>query len=595
MVYCGKPSKGCLNCRIRKIRCDQKTPACSQCVKTEKVCPGYRDMLDLSFRNESDAVIEKAKAKAAKLRKSPNTQPTKVPSTARRRVRGGDKTICKIQTTLSTFSSASYANLDIPEFQFANCNFDIFAQYSSIASSPTSQTLGPSPLERGTNYFFANFVGPQTGPTRPFHYLHDIFRNNKQDGSLTCSIAATGLAGLANISKSNELMSHARTQYASALRHINLALGSPSDAVKDSTLISIVILAIFESVTGAVELSMKEWTEHINGAAELVRLRGRSQFQTPVGRGIFFQATSHLLISCVQRSLPVPDHIIELRNEAFGNDSQPNPTLKGLPSQQLMINLDQYTILRAAICNKTLTDPLKIINASLKVDSDLTQIFADVPRGWQYETAFTPTNTDILYDGYYDIYTDSFVSRIWDSMRAARIMLNQTIRDCLLDGFQDTPARFTTHEHIGLFQLCTDNIIKLRDDILHSVPQNLGLVNRKPFQTAPTSPPPQEPCNTCFLDMLSDADLPGFEPPPLTKDPNSQAISGYQLLWPLCNSQLSTPEIKAYAQKILRYISDEMGIGQGRNIAAFMERSEPSQKKRLEYVGLSAVAAALKR
>ncbi|KAH6604074.1 hypothetical protein Trco_007520 [Trichoderma cornu-damae] len=71
MVYCGRPSKGCSHCRERKIRCDQKEPGCGQCNKRQIECPGYRNMVDLMFRDESNHVIKKAttaKPRAKKLK-----------------------------------------------------------------------------------------------------------------------------------------------------------------------------------------------------------------------------------------------------------------------------------------------------------------------------------------------------------------------------------------------------------------------------------------------------------------------------------------------------------------------------------------------
>ncbi|KAL7918528.1 hypothetical protein ACQKWADRAFT_303944 [Trichoderma austrokoningii] len=69
MVYCGKPSKGCSHCRERKIRCDQKEPGCGQCSKRHIDCPGYRNMVDLMFRDESNDVIKKATAAKPRIRK----------------------------------------------------------------------------------------------------------------------------------------------------------------------------------------------------------------------------------------------------------------------------------------------------------------------------------------------------------------------------------------------------------------------------------------------------------------------------------------------------------------------------------------------
>ena len=269
-------------------------------------------MLSLSFRNESDAVIEKAKARAAKPRKSPDPRPKKASSVAKRGVISETPTTSSVSTT----SLFSHFDPDLPAFSFTNYNIENITHHANVANSP-AVGLEPSLEEQGTNYFFANFVAPKTQETSgPFYYLHDAVKDGIDDLLKAC-IVATGLAGLSNVSKSRQLMGHARKEYTSALGYINAALASPTDTIKDSTLIGIIILAVYESTAGAWMLTLKAWTQHINGAAALVRLRGRSQFKTRVGRVIFLQATSHLLISCVQREMSIPHQIIELRNEAF--------------------------------------------------------------------------------------------------------------------------------------------------------------------------------------------------------------------------------------------------------------------------------------
>jgi len=55
------------------------------------------------------------------------------------------------------------------------------------------------------------------------------------------------------------------------------------------------------STTSLHMVSLKAWTEHTNGAATLVKLRGLAQLRTKTGFGVFIHATSHLLLSCMQR------------------------------------------------------------------------------------------------------------------------------------------------------------------------------------------------------------------------------------------------------------------------------------------------------
>jgi hypothetical protein len=43
MVNPGHASKGCMNCRTRRIKCDETQPNCRKCVASGRTCLGYRD------------------------------------------------------------------------------------------------------------------------------------------------------------------------------------------------------------------------------------------------------------------------------------------------------------------------------------------------------------------------------------------------------------------------------------------------------------------------------------------------------------------------------------------------------------------------
>src|ERR1700761_6760562 len=73
MPNIGKPSQGCHGCRQRRVKvsswvsqnrsgncvggsnrvqCDQARPRCNRCTVTGRVCPGYRDELEVNFKVE---------------------------------------------------------------------------------------------------------------------------------------------------------------------------------------------------------------------------------------------------------------------------------------------------------------------------------------------------------------------------------------------------------------------------------------------------------------------------------------------------------------------------------------------------------------
>ncbi|ETI21996.1 hypothetical protein G647_06066 [Cladophialophora carrionii CBS 160.54] len=60
MVYNGKPSKACVHCRRRKLRCDLRKEACGQCVRAGLTCTGYRDPGQLRIQDESESTRQRA-------------------------------------------------------------------------------------------------------------------------------------------------------------------------------------------------------------------------------------------------------------------------------------------------------------------------------------------------------------------------------------------------------------------------------------------------------------------------------------------------------------------------------------------------------
>ncbi|UPK89445.1 hypothetical protein LCI18_000380 [Fusarium solani-melongenae] len=59
MVNRGRPSKDCLPCRKRKLRCDLKAGTCGQCRRAGLECHGYRNPQDLVFRDQTEVARHK--------------------------------------------------------------------------------------------------------------------------------------------------------------------------------------------------------------------------------------------------------------------------------------------------------------------------------------------------------------------------------------------------------------------------------------------------------------------------------------------------------------------------------------------------------
>jgi hypothetical protein len=197
-------------------------------------------MLDLSFRNESERVVEKAKASSRKSRRA-SSKGSKSPSPPEKR-----PSAKKIDFTTT-------ANID-PVCSWVS-DLDTMDLLNTEASLPTF-SMQTSVEEYGLTSFVTNFVSSPAGPSQGhFSFIPDLLFTGASDDMLTASLSAVGLAVLANTTKSNQLMAQARKEYTTALRRINTALESPEEAIKDSTLLSVMIVALFETTVGAPQCS----------------------------------------------------------------------------------------------------------------------------------------------------------------------------------------------------------------------------------------------------------------------------------------------------------------------------------------------------
>lgn len=88
--------------------------------------------------------------------------------------------------------------------------------------------------------------------------------------------------------------------------------------MRDSTLLSVLLLALFESLVFRGRQSPTSWTAHIEGAAQLLQMRGREQFERPIGRHLFLHTSHSLRTSCITHGIPVPPVIGNLQGQHAG-------------------------------------------------------------------------------------------------------------------------------------------------------------------------------------------------------------------------------------------------------------------------------------
>ncbi|KFY33073.1 hypothetical protein V495_08460 [Pseudogymnoascus sp. VKM F-4514 (FW-929)] len=381
-------------------------------------------------------------------------------------------------------SSRSTPQTSTPQTPSAACDDDSDTSQDGMevvaqASPQQHFSLAPNVDECATGFFVANYVYQLNGYTRGhLDYLTDVFKRDSLDEGLLSSMKAVGLAGFAHSTHSPYLIRNARQQYIKAIRHTNAALRDPTAVKKDATLLTIIILGIFESVTGGSLRSFRDWVAHVVGASDVVKVRGHEGIASLSGRRMLLQVTSNLLISCIQKGEALPDHICELIDAAI-QTVRTKDLVHNIPSNEtaflVLECMMNFAKLRADVVNLRETDPLVIYSRCMELDTILENVANDPPEHWRIHTVFTDASPDFIYNGRYHTNTDYIVCQSWNALRIVRYMVNEIVRDLLTPGATrsvPTPAALTGPEFDAQRLKSIAAMYNAQDEILYSVPQH---------------------------------------------------------------------------------------------------------------------------
>ena len=414
-------------------------------------------------------------------------------------------------------------------------------------SSPTLSllpNLNPTIDERAVSFFFSSHAFSLGGPSTGFIDHLQTSPQFELGDNLLSSIKAVGLVGISDVVKAPDLLLEAKKQYVSAVRCVNTALKTASDVTKDSTLLAVMVLGIYEILAGQSDTSLVAWAAHLKGAAALLKIRGPEQLKKPSGRRLYGQITAGLATSCMQQEVELPDHILELRDEL---DKYISPTdITWQHHRHLLL----FTNLFARVQRQKFDSVQEILDESLKLDGEMTETFANVPEDWRYSIIDSPKDASFVYAGFYHIYRGALAAMVWNGMRTCRILLNEIIRNALLEGFSSKPPLFVSAVFTQQLQRSTDTLYQLASDVIASVPQHLEFTFSQTFHL------------DSAVDVVSSSI-------PMLK------MAIYQLPWSLyCvgNSDVTTEPLLRWIIDTLRHMSENMGIRQASVLADRLER-----------------------
>jgi hypothetical protein len=447
-----------------------------------------------------------------------------------------------------------------------------------VGESPKIALLAPL-VDQGITFFMAHHA---IGLDQPSIASSEYNRYLSTDGFhplISASMTALGLAGVANLYMDPALKQEATKWYLKAIKMANAAISSTTEARKDTTLVGVNLLTMFEATNN--EETLSGWSHHVDGASLLIKVRGEDQIHSAAARRLYLHTVGLLTINCMGKGIPIPKYINRINEKMAKHLDRNDPR-----TAFFFLHLETAN-LRAHILNDEPVDLEEIIDRALELDTTAAAIFENVPHDWRYDTVPCFEGVPGVFGHYYHVYHTHSAAQTWNWVRYNRIYFHDIIRNCILAGFANSPPTLTGARYAELLGSSAQKLQQLQGDIIASMPQflhdtpmttprNFGqsLASTPVFATPPPSPPRAEPMGDTkrfFQNFENEMiDLPHDllnKKSSVDRIPLVRVSGGYSTVWALYVAG-SMPTASAESQDFVLHCFDridrEFGIKQAR-------------------------------
>ncbi|KAJ5934393.1 hypothetical protein N7466_003940 [Penicillium verhagenii] len=382
MPFCGRPSKACLSCRQRRIKCNRAVPVCAQCRRAGKQCTGYRDELPLLFRDENARTIRRSlKAKGAPEQRERAT---------------------------------SAHLLTRPEYQ--------------IQRTPglplTQRYLAPHIDDQGLSFFFSHFTSSPAAngiqePTKSHPFLRQVMENQLSRRTAV----AIGLAAASNCGHGLVLLKTARQKYGESLQGLQIAVQSAAmNKDLDGILQVILMLALFEFIDCDAS-SITSWAIHADGAAAVMQRFKMSPAIEPLQMDPRKQLHFHFSMFVKYFFMGGPSSLnwttwLRRNPSTFQAEDQPAVALLNI--------LASLAQLYSSLMDASPIPLAKVAHIAIAIEAELVAWEEKLPEKWSYELKYS-TDMPYTFKGLYHLYRDEWASCVLNNYRYVRLLVNDII------------------------------------------------------------------------------------------------------------------------------------------------------------------------
>ncbi|EXJ92490.1 hypothetical protein A1O3_01042 [Capronia epimyces CBS 606.96] len=249
--------------------CDEAKPQCGNCVKRKQQCPGYRDLLDAYFKDETSTISSSSRI-PNRRRSSPDSaqeSPSQVPETAE---------------PLRPWSPL----LALRKYE----------EGPAILLQPSRD------VEYGSLCFFvSNYINTPRDPTTNIFVEHilPLYLSAPASSALSQAVTAVAIHVAQMWMPRFADSSASREAYLNAVSLVKTALQDSVESRTDDTLAAVYMLDFYDSLNRRF-IDFVDTGTHQQGGVALLRHRGPSNFNTPLSQRLFLALRGRHINYCLE-------------------------------------------------------------------------------------------------------------------------------------------------------------------------------------------------------------------------------------------------------------------------------------------------------
>jgi hypothetical protein len=260
----------------------------------------------------------------------------------------------------------------------------------------------------GINFFMSNYIGADPDVS-PLQFLPSFYKESGYaTSSLNKIIAACGLAGYGRATSRTDLMKQSTKTYIAAIKDLNTLLSDASAVIRDTTLMSITIAAVFETILVSLDAGIENISKHLEGAMSVACLSLQQREPSGIYKVLLSTMIQSVIMNCWIQHRSLPSGYQRVRS--FLPD-RINPHSIHAKLCDILASMIEF---RDDLNKNSCSDPDEVLQRALYLDHALRMFVEEMPNNTLYKQCRMPRMkaTDLEQLTYNCFFHGQFISAI---------------------------------------------------------------------------------------------------------------------------------------------------------------------------------------